>query len=1359
MSFFNNFKKIFHLGSGAGLEAKRKKVHHSIRFDENPEDFWELVSEIGDGAFGKVYKAQNRETGKLAAAKVCELKGEDELEDFLVEIDILSECKHPNIVELIEAFFYEGKLWMLIEFCGGGAVDSIMVDLEKALTEPQIRYLCREICRGLEFLHKCKVIHRDLKAGNVLLTLDGGVKIADFGVSAKNKSTLQKRDSFIGTPYWMAPEVVLCETFRDNPYDYKADIWSLGITLIEFAQTEPPNHEMNPVRVLLKIQKSDPPSLEQPSKWSKDFRDFISQCLTKDPQQRPDSTALLNHSFINGSIDNKPLRELISEYRAEIVEEVTEETEDDEAGPVDVSRASQLSVDSELAADSVSVGSEPVGETSKEAEALETQKGNKEKLVPVPEAKMALPAVVAKPEKEVVIPSSKKAPAPLPPILPSAASISQPAVAPAPPSKKTSPPKSPPPPPTPSAELEKPKEKTPEKETTEIEKETVKEDLDSGHKTPDKSQEPVENVINEPAQAIRPILQDGEVVIVSESSIPDAEENEFPPFGKPATGLEDEGFEEGATEAVNLLVNDKLSTETLKEDTENEATGNWSSGQAEVTVSSNHSFLEIGESDDLDHRIPPPLSLSEASLLADTSHVSIVTVGDELVEVKDSSIALDGSTTQDSDVDVIEQESFDDAKNISFTGSKLKPLIEDEVVVIQQGTNGSSVWLTGPENSPGVITPPSAQFVPNQSDPLSSHVSTTNPDLLKELLVSGKTFDEKRSPGGSSSVKTFSSGGSSSDDKPKIKVNVNLKKDPSIITSEMTIVKDGDSSPPIATPTRDTVQSNVPKNKEPSKETKAKNKASKPEGSDNESVSTLGSTGSSDKENQLKSEDTEENVHNVVLRKKSDNNGTVTTGVAGRTTQANIAKKAAGANSVAQKKTLKRTRKYVIDGVVVTTTTSKVIYGDEDKQPKEEHIVRKQELRDLRLLQKQEIKQFQDLEMKAQFTREQQEKRFDQEMTTTLRNYETDLDALNRTQKQMVEKAEQQQDIELKFASKKIRYDQERELRTFRESLRNELKLLKQEVEMMPKDKRKDVFRVRKDKLDMEHAEKERAFLEKLNDNHETSLKRLTDSHREKIALLERQFLAQKQQLMRAREAAIWELEERQMHEKHQLSKRQLKDIFFLQRHQMLIRHEKELDQVRHMNSHKEDELLKRQAIEKRQWPKRIRSEMKTRELMFRESLRISVANLPESPEQEREKIRKFQEGEKKRYRAEQQRQELKHKRQLEELKAAAEATQKEMEQMQNEKRKMLMEHETMKLKRLEEEHTGELREWKANLKPRKQKLEEDFIRQRDEQEKFYGPLGSVSSMLHEYTGLDSVDSPQTPESPGSDISFPPNYM
>lgn len=218
---------------------------------------------------------------------------------------------------------------MLIEYCDGGALDSIMNELGKPLTEPQIAYVCKHMTAGLDFLHKNRIIHRDLKAGNVLLTMEGGVKLADFGVSAQNKHTMQKHDTFIGTPYWMAPELVLCETFRDNPYDYKVDIWSLGISLIEFAQMEPPNSEMSPMRVLLKIQKSEPPKLDQPSRWSREFNEFLTRILVKDPTQRPDCELLLTAPFIVGELDAKPIRDLLLEYRAEVVEEevVDEEAE------------------------------------------------------------------------------------------------------------------------------------------------------------------------------------------------------------------------------------------------------------------------------------------------------------------------------------------------------------------------------------------------------------------------------------------------------------------------------------------------------------------------------------------------------------------------------------------------------------------------------------------------------------------------------------------------------------------------------------------------------------------------------------------------------------------------------------------------------------------------------------------------------------------------------------------------------------------------------------------------------------------------------------------------------------------------
>ncbi|CAI8050411.1 Serine/threonine-protein kinase 10 [Geodia barretti] len=184
--------------------------------------------------------------------------------------------------------------------------------------------------QALECLHTSGCIHRDLKAGNILLCPDGSIRLADFGVSARpNKGQQQKkRDTFIGTPYWMAPEVVVCETNKDAPYDQKADIWSVGITLIELADMNPPYHEMSPMRVLLKITRSDPPTVELPHKWSKEFNSFLRKCLTKNPETRSSATELLQHPFVASVSHHKPLRALYQEVKSEVVELVEELPED-----------------------------------------------------------------------------------------------------------------------------------------------------------------------------------------------------------------------------------------------------------------------------------------------------------------------------------------------------------------------------------------------------------------------------------------------------------------------------------------------------------------------------------------------------------------------------------------------------------------------------------------------------------------------------------------------------------------------------------------------------------------------------------------------------------------------------------------------------------------------------------------------------------------------------------------------------------------------------------------------------------------------------------------------------------------------
>uniref|UniRef100_A0A672LH99 non-specific serine/threonine protein kinase n=1 Tax=Sinocyclocheilus grahami TaxID=75366 RepID=A0A672LH99_SINGR len=641
----------------------------------------------------------------------------------------------------ISAFVYGSISLFMLCVC---VCVCVYVELERPLTEPQIRVVCKQTLDALQYLHDGKVIHRDLKAGNILLTLDGDVKLADFGVSAKNTKTIQRRDSFIGTPYWMAPEVVMCETFKDRPYDYKADIWSLGVTLIELAQIEPPNHEMNPMRVLLKIAKADPPTLQQPSKWYK----------------------------INSVTDNRPLRELIAEAKAEVTEEIEE----------------------------------------------------------------------------------------------------------------------------------------------------------------------------------------------------------------------------------------------LKEEEEEE-----------------------------DH---------EGNL------------------------------------------------------------------------------------------------------------------------------DNKR-----------------------------------------------------------------------------------------------------------------------------------------------------------QKKTLKKTRKFMVDGVEVSVTTSKIL-TDNDIKNEEMRFLRRQELRELRLLQKEEQRAQQQLSNKLQQQREQIYRRFEQEVTSKKRQYDTEVENMERQQKQTIERLEQEHTERLRDEAKRIKAEQDKELSKFQSSLKN---------------RKKEVWKSL-GCFSPHFPEDEQEFLQKQQQDLDSALKKIIQQHKHELATIERDCLNNKQQLLRAREAAMWELEERHLQEKHQLHKQQLKDQYFMQRHQLLKRHEKEMEQMQRYNQRLIEEMKNKQTQERTRLPKIQRSDAKTRMAMFKKSLRITTTGV--TPELERERVKQFAAQEEKRQKNERVHQHQKHETQMRDLQTQCDANVRELQQLQNEKCHLLIEHETQKLKELDEEHSAELKDWRDKLRPRKKALEEEFARKLQEQEMFFKMSGesaclnpSTQSRISKFYPVPSVQS------------------
>uniref|UniRef100_A0AAY4BSH1 non-specific serine/threonine protein kinase n=1 Tax=Denticeps clupeoides TaxID=299321 RepID=A0AAY4BSH1_9TELE len=897
---FARFAKILRMSA---LDKKKVKQYEHVNRDVDPNDIWEIVGELGDGAFGKVYKAKNKETGVLAAAKVIETKCEEELEDYMVEIDILASCDHQYIVKLLDAFYHDNKLWIMIEFCPGGAVDATM--------------------------------------------------LADFGVSAKNTKTLQRRDSFIGTPYWMAPEVVMCETMKDAPYDYKADIWSLGITLIELAQIEPPHHELNPMRVLLKIAKSEPPTLEQPSKWSQHFKDFLKKSLDKNPETRPNTSQLLEHPFVSGVKSNRPLRELVAEAKAEVMEEIEdnrEEGEDDD--PVELPTVS----DNLSAADVSSV------------------------------CHMLLLSFLS-------LSSFLRSP-----------SFS---LCPSPSSCQTS--------------------------------------LEGDHPVKTHPQEP-------------------------------------------KTLEEDEEAEE--EEVCRREQEDKLS-DRLPDDVtadpdkpESETSGKTSSSDSGIEDGKSTPTSEEGKPADSPETELPPLLALESSSAPDRHHAvegGLDSPNSTLASHRPNHLDLRGGPVKEA--------------------SERCSLLED--------TDNQ-----GPSTSAGYPAVPHAH---------------SNPPTTSGLIASRLSQDSR-----------FSS------------------------------------------------------------------------------------------------------------------------------------------------RTLKRTRKFVVDGVEVSVTTSKII-SDDEKKDEEMRFLRRQELRDLRLMQKEQHRAQAVLNTKLEAQREQMQRRFDQEMNAKKKYYDTELENLEKHQKQTIEKMETDHAIRLRDETKRIRNEQERAYHKFQEQ--------------------------------MKQRKKEEQFLADQKTYLDVTLTTIIAENKREISETERDCLSKKQHLIREREATIWDLEEKNLHEKHQLLKQQLKDQYFLQRHQLLKKHEKEQEQMQCYNQRMMELLKGRQQQEKARMPKIQRNEGKTRMAMFKKSLRINSTG---SASEDREKIKQFSRQEEKRQKAEKLHQQQKHDNQMREMMGQCENNTRELQQLQNEKCHLLVENETQRLKYLDEQHNNILREWREQLKPRKKLLEEELNLKKREQEIFF---------------------------------------
>ncbi|XP_050680571.1 serine/threonine-protein kinase 4 isoform X2 [Leptidea sinapis] len=273
-----------------------------------PEEVFDIICKLGEGSYGSVYKALHKESGQVLAIK--QVPVDTDLQEIIKEISIMQQCDSPYVVKYYGSYFKNTDLWIVMEYCGAGSVSDIMRLRKKTLSEDEIATILCDTLKGLEYLHRRRKIHRDIKAGNILLNTEGHAKLADFGVAGQLTDTMAKRNTVIGTPFWMAPEVI-----QEIGYDCVADIWSLGITALEMAEGKPPYGDIHPMRAIFMIPTKPPPSFREPDKWSPEFIDFVSQCLIKTPEERATAEFLLTHDFIGNAKQATILSTMIAEAR------------------------------------------------------------------------------------------------------------------------------------------------------------------------------------------------------------------------------------------------------------------------------------------------------------------------------------------------------------------------------------------------------------------------------------------------------------------------------------------------------------------------------------------------------------------------------------------------------------------------------------------------------------------------------------------------------------------------------------------------------------------------------------------------------------------------------------------------------------------------------------------------------------------------------------------------------------------------------------------------------------------------------------------------------------------------------------
>ncbi|XP_073415635.1 uncharacterized protein [Dendrobates tinctorius] len=1243
---------------GYGGEKKHLVECPWLRRDINPEQNWEILTELGDGAFGKVYKAHHKERQEWAAVKILEISCEEALEDHVSEINILGQCQHLNILRLLEAIFWDRQLWIVVEFCAGGALDGVMHELGHGLTEGQIQVVSYQTLLGLQHLHSKKIIHRDLKAGNILLTQHGDIRLADFGVSAVNNQTLQRRSSFIGTPYWMAPEVVMCETCKDAPYDYKADVWSLGVTLIELAETQPPYHEMNPTRVLLKILKSEPPNLKYQKLWSQDFKDFLNKCLQRNPQERSSISELIEHSFVSKGVDNAPLRELVAEVLAEITEEEDGSLKDCDLN--DVSR--NVKGQEDIVRDTQSPRRQNPVETEDVQERDSTKNADQKPSMRLQKRKSFLKEMRRR----------------------SAPSLSKEVRA------------------------------------------SVKWRVGNEHFEA-KNRECVKKPHTPPVDF--PLhIQNSELGLFQSSGVSGGKEvSDLHDVQDMNTGsatlylANKESKEEANIDLqqtpklvpknqceVNNLINHSHTNcqawdlfRSLSPAPQRwRSNDNLSSSTRILTKTWSLPCTSKRKSNVAWRTLKENVANEQKQTIKTIKETSHLPNKDEKPPDPDSTEDEDGKT-EDRSI----YHHMDDRPQASFRCSWYVPQTEKHIGAqkhshsFSHGKKASVKWVGKKEQdvakdndfigqkktSLGMIVSSSSEV--DEENKHTNVVEKENVPNLKEIINKNKE-DHHMYPYSNHTSEAYKHDHNSiSPDIGTASDNRSARR----LLRRWTIAsatQEINVESPLRLPETELKYEVREKHEDVTAHLLGKEDSEKSDASDRSMP-----TGESNRENDATQEPrvkkrlnfarcswsvhpADANGESNIQHEKPQDMINITEAVA-MEEERNLKVQGEESDekdmsSLDTQKTIRVTRRFIVDGKEMKVSSCKHKAQANNKDSKE-RTVRRQELQQLRVLQKEEMKAQSQLEQRMQREREIMFRHIEQEIISKKQYYEREIEALERQMEQGRARREQEHTNRLQQDALRIKSQHQKE--------RN------------------------KKKLEFKDKRQEEKFLLEQQQELNLALQKVVNEHKKKVVSIERENLSKIHSLKRARESVILRLEERHLQEKYQLFRHQVIEQYALQKHQLRKRHEKEMERLKHYQGILLEELKNQQLQEKVRSQKAQRTDARNRQAMFKE--RLKNQGLSASVQKERNK--QFLQQETIRQKEESQKLQQKQEQELQKFKEHLEETCRELVQIQEEKMRTLHDQESKKLQRLDAEHRMESEQWQERLRLSKENLDTEF--------------------------------------------------